>query len=135
MYLLAIDPGSTHSGWVELLDGRIFSHGKHENPTVLLRLKMAAYDEVRIERVVLRGKAGNDLRDTCEWAGRFAQASADSGNGPARLVPRSAVHGFYGTVNDSEVIREVKRRYPFDLTGITKDQWQALALALMKFDP
>lgn len=135
MYLFAIDPGPQESGWIELLDGRILAHGKSCNNEVLRRLCMAAWDEVRIERVVLRGKAGNDLRTTCEWVGRFDQASADSGNGPARLVPRSAVHGFYGTVNDSEVIREVKRRYPFDLAGITKDQWQALALALMEFDP
>lgn len=124
--ILAIDPGDKQSGIVELLGLFVCESAKVDNEAILSTLDARLYDHVVIERVVLRGKAGNTLRDTIEWVGRFQEA-ATRNQMPVTLLTRSKVLGFWGAGNDSEIIKAMKKS---GYTGLRRDEWQALALGL-----
>jgi hypothetical protein len=76
--ILAIDPGTTQSGWV-LYDGeRVHSSGVHENNELLEWLKTDKdlhLVDLAIEMIASYGMAvGREVFETCVWIGRFQQA-------------------------------------------------------------
>jgi hypothetical protein len=86
--ILAIDPGTTHSGWV-IYDGSApVGCGVEENHEVLHMLARHV-GPVAIERIVSYGMAiGQETIDTIEWIGRFWQTA---GPDRTRLIPRKEV--------------------------------------------
>lgn len=114
------------SGFVELSGALVANSGKIPNDEILDMIDAMLFDQVVIERIVLRGRAGNNLRDTCEWVGRFAEAVRRN-QMPVTLVARSKVLGHFDACNDSEIIKRMKAG---GYTGLRRDEWQALALGL-----
>lgn len=85
--LLAIDPGTTHSGWVLMNNGIPTSSGECANEEVFHLMQYAGV--VAIERVVSYGMAiGNETILTVEWIGRFYQAALPR---KVHLIPRKDI--------------------------------------------
>ena len=80
MNILAIDPGTTHSGWC-LIDTETFKpleFGKDNNAFVLKKIYEHKPCDVVIERLVSYGqRIGNEVLMTCEWVGRFTMYALD----------------------------------------------------------
>lgn len=88
--ILAIDPGTTQSGWVLLAHGRVADCGVDDNDTVLHRLHGSMADRLAIEMIASYGMAvGREVFQTCVWIGRFQQAWRDPE--AVRLVYRQEV--------------------------------------------
>lgn len=95
MNILAIDPGSTHSGWV-IMDGWTYKpiyYGK--TPNELMKTVFKEYcsplacDYVVIERIASYGMAvGRDVFDTCEWIGRFTELAKQNNCGAVEYITR-----------------------------------------------
>lgn len=78
MKVLALDPGDTYTGYcfIDRETLRPIRFGKEPNHIVLLLVQLEAYDFLVIERVASYGMAvGKHVFETCEWVGRFSQAS------------------------------------------------------------
>ena len=78
MKVLALDPGDTYTGYcfIDQETLRPIRFGKEANHIVLLMVQLEAYDFLVIERVASYGMAvGKHVFETCEWVGRFSQAS------------------------------------------------------------
>lgn len=150
--ILAIDPGSTQSGWVVLADGRPVKHGKSPNEQLLRALRRGAgVDVVVVETIEPRYglQMGWSTLDTARWSGRFQEAAQPL---PVVLLKRSEILRHLGVVTsprkgekrvsaDSGVRLALTDRFggpsaigrkaaPGPLYGISKDAWSALALAV-----
>ena len=81
--ILALDPGTTETGWV-IFDGtRVVASGIDPNEHVLNRIARKpqpamicwAFDSIAIEMIASYGMAvGREVFETCVWIGRFQQA-------------------------------------------------------------
>lgn len=138
--ILAIDPGTTQSGWV-LFDGRrVHESGTSPNHDVLRMVQASNDDVLAVERFEARGMSiGDDSIETMIWTGRFVQAwrSPES----VLLVKRSAVKSHLcGTqkAKDSNIrqacIDQVGapgvKASPGPTYGVTSHAWQALGVAV-----
>ena len=144
-YLLAVDPGTTHSAYVVLRDGKPMSGHKVANADMLDVVKHSTLPLV-IESVASYGKpVGAETFETVLWYGRFVQAHVHSNTLPVMLLRRPDVklrlcHTTRG-VTDA-VIRRVMldefggkaaigtKKQPGVLYGFSRDAWQALALGV-----
>jgi hypothetical protein len=88
--ILAIDPGTTHSGWVLIRNGNPFAYSAAmENTEVLTMLRANQLIPVAIEMIASYGMpVGAEVFDTCVWIGRMTEAA---GNGRVRQVFRKDV--------------------------------------------
>ena len=78
MRVLALDPGDTQTGYcfIDAETLRPIRFGKEDNQSVLLLVQLEAYDLLVSERVASYGMAvGRSVFETCEWVGRYTQAS------------------------------------------------------------
>lgn len=77
--LLAIDPGTTESGWVVLADdGSITYSGVESNAEILKRAETWG-GGLAIEMIASYGMpVGKEVFETCVWIGRFVQAYESS---------------------------------------------------------
>jgi hypothetical protein len=141
--LLAIDPGTTHSGWVSMLGGQVQASGYIENGELLSVLD-AHQGPVAIERFEARGMPiGDESVVTILWTGRFIEAA---GHNTVRLVKRSEVKSYLcGSQRakdpnvrqalidrwggKAEAIGTVKKKGP--LYGVKSHAWAALAVAIV----
>lgn len=141
--LLAIDPGTTHSGWVLMRNGNPWNSGVSDNREVVEMIIGTTVIPVAIERVVSYGMAiGAETIETIEWVGRFHQAA---GWDRCRLIPRKEVCKHVcndGRAKDpnirqalidrwggkAEAIGNVKR--PGPLYGVKSHAWAALGVAI-----
>jgi hypothetical protein len=83
MILLAIDPGTTESGWV-LFDGaNVIDSGVSGNHAICIKLERLTYndswavrpDKLAIEMIASYGMpVGAEVFETCVWIGRFIEA-------------------------------------------------------------
>jgi hypothetical protein len=141
--VLAIDPGSARSAWLQYdgtLPGRF---GIATNDVLVRALRTGGLpDVVVIEKVESYGMAvGAEVFDTVLWAGRFAEAAHRV---PVVLLPRRAVK--LALCGDSRAkdanIRQAlidrfggsaavgRKAAPGPLYGISRDVWSALAIAV-----
>lgn len=145
MSLLAIDPGTTESGWVILDDhDKIRDSGIYTNDdTIHLMTGGFAYepfDAVAIERFEARGMPlSDDSVETVLWTGRFIQAMIACGEPPI-LVKRSAVKLYLcgtTTAKDPNVRAALidifgpkgVKASPGGTYGVSKHAWAALGVA------
>lgn len=140
--LLAIDPGTTHSGWVFTRGGRPYESGVSENGEVIDILRTSV-DPVAIEMIASYGMAvGKEVFETCLWIGRFMQAA---GPERVRLVyrkdvklhlcgsPRAKDANIRQALIDrwggkAEAVGTIKK--PGPLYGVKSHAWAALAVAV-----
>jgi len=148
--ILAIDPGSSQSGWVVLDDGQPGPFGISANALLLDLLRihdvgpLPPFDELVIEQIKHMGTGmpvGAEVFETVFWSGRFAEAAHPTplgriGNmairvhlcGSARAKDpnvRQALIDRYG--GESAIGRKAT---PGPLYGITSHVWAALAVAV-----
>lgn len=145
--ILAIDPGTTESGWVQLANGQPAASGKTENGALLEMVgECLAFDMLAIEMVASYGMAvGEEVFRTVWWTGRFAEAWWAGGNGLPREIKRKAVclHLCNSPrANDSNVRQALIDRWggkaaaignaraPGPLHAVKGDAWQALGVAV-----
>jgi hypothetical protein len=142
--ILAIDPGTTESGWC-LFDGaRVLDSGVHGNPALLSRLWdsrfLAEPGTLAIEMMRARGMpVSNDEMRTLVWIGRFQQAWCDPE--AVRLVYRGDVKMHVcGNMkaNDSNIRAGLiellgppgKKAAPGPTYGVASHAWAALGVAV-----
>ena len=146
MRVLALDPGDTQTGYcfIDTDTLRPLRFGKEDNQNVLLLVQMETYDLLVSERVASYGMAvGRNVFETCEWVGRYTQAShapvayiyrqeeklhichdsrAKDSNIRRALIDRFAQH-------DLKNGRGTKKR-PDWFYGFRKDVWAAYAAGI-----
>ena len=147
MNLIAIDPGTTRSAYVEMAPGgEIKRWGIDENDAVKYILNHGAFGihYLAVEMVASYGKpVGKEVFQTCLWIGRFVEAH---GRKPFTLIERPDVklHLCHSRskVTDGVIRQRIidiyggkeaaigKKARPGPLYGIKADVWQALALAI-----
>lgn len=72
--ILAIDPGTTESGWCLYDGGRVVMSGVEQNDDMLYRIGESVADALAIEMVASYGMAvGREVFETVWWTGRFTQ--------------------------------------------------------------
>ena len=142
--ILAIDPGTTHSGWVTMSGGRVLQSGVMENGEMLCVCREAVSHSLAIEMIASYGMAvGAEVFGTCVWIGRFMQAYRAPHE--VKLIPRMAVKmhlcgtprakdanirqaliDLYG--GKAEAIGNAKK--PGPLYGVKSHAWAALGVAI-----
>lgn len=152
--ILAIDPGPTHSGYVQFNGAIVIDAGKLPNHEMLEEVRMwpvfgpaAAY--IAIEMVASFGMAvGKEVFETVRWIGRFQQASAKPDDvlliyrhdvkmhlcKSARAKDsniRQALIDRFGPGKDQAIGRKSS---PGPLYGVSGDAWSALAVAVTARD-
>lgn len=143
--ILAIDPGTTHSGVVWLIDGQVSDSGVFENDDVLSLVPGWGGGYAAIEMIASYGMAvGKEVFETCVWIGRFKERLAVNGY-DTRLVyrkdvklhlcgsPRAKDANVRQALIDrwggkAEAIGNVKK--PGPLYGVKSHAWQALGVAV-----
>jgi hypothetical protein len=151
--ILAIDPGSERSAWLQLVDGAPAWFGHDANDIVLSSLRdgfpkavAGGIDVVVVEQVESYGMAvGREVFETVWWAGRFTEAAQPL---PVVQLPRRAVK--LAICHDSRArdaniraalldrfggsVAKGTKRSPGPLYGIAGDVWSALAIAVTYAD-
>ena len=156
MLILAIDPGSTQSGWLtyDSVAERPVAHGKADNEELLAKIRRLygegppdPVDVVVIEWTAPRGMpASAELFETMWWAGRFAEAASAfrvervnrlkvkqhlTGQNHAKDANvRAALIDRFGGIGGKAAAIGVKAS-PGPLHGIANDAWSALAVAVV----
>ncbi len=141
--ILAIDPGSAQSAWLQYDGSSPGSFGITANEVLAKALRSGGLpDVVVIEKIESYGMAvGAEVFDTVWWAGRFAEAASRV---PVVMLPRRAVK--LALCGDSRAkdanIRQAlidrfggsaavgRKAAPGPLYGISRDVWSALAIAV-----
>jgi hypothetical protein len=137
--ILAIDPGTHESGFCLYDEGRVVSAGVMDNHDLLKIVADDRSDVLAIEKVVSYGRAvGQEVFDTCEWAGRFRQVwgAPDETLSVTRLQVKKAL-GLAGSADDAKVnarLREVvgekgTKGNPGPTYGVKSHAWAALGVA------
>lgn len=76
--ILAVDPGTTESGFVRYERGRVIDSGVVENGLMLALIQTSRADVLALEMVASYGMAvGREVFETVRWIGRFQQAWRD----------------------------------------------------------
>lgn len=151
MKVFAIDPGNEQSAYCIMDDEyRLYEFAKLPNNDMLKLLfeKLPETDEVVIERVASYGLAvGREVFETCEWIGRYTQAST----APVEYVFRKDEKVYLCNdmrAKDSNIRQALIDRFAkFDFKngrgtksnpdvfyGVSKDIWAAIAVATTFFD-
>ena len=146
MTIIAIDPGTTESGFVEWTPGATYSvtgirpyfRESISNLELLSRIKTEKGDKIlAIERIAPHYKpVGCETLETCEWVGRFQEAH----KGRTLLIYCRDVrihHTTRGNAKDGEVSLALRDKYgnkgtkkhPGFFAGCSSHAWQAFALA------
>lgn len=141
--ILAIDPGTAHSGVVTLLDRAVTFHAILPNAEVLTLVRETPAPIVACEWIASYGMAvGQETFDTCRWVGRFEQVRLPRefvsvfrkdvklhvcNNGRAKDANvRQALIDLWG--GKAQAIGTAK--HPGPLHGIKSHEWQALGVAV-----
>lgn len=143
MSLLAIDPGTTESGFCCMIDGRISHSGVAENKTMLSIIEKHEGD-LAIEMIASYGMAvGKEVFETCVWIGRFTQASKSPDS--VKYIYRKDVKlKLCGTTKAKDTnVRQAlidliglpgTKKNPGPTYGVKSHAWPALAVAVVASD-
>jgi hypothetical protein len=148
--ILAIDPGTTESGFIEWGGKEIGRKGKIAN-TELLKICRETSSDAVIEEINPY-TMGKSTRDTILWSGRFQEAVEFRG-GSVWYIPRRDVREHLcdnagSKITDSVITAALVDRFAYGqknfgkgnkaapgfFYGFKKDVWQAFALAVVFID-
>lgn len=139
--ILAIDPGTTQSGWVRFDGRRVLESGVLGNSYLLARIAASVDDVLAIEQIEAMGMAvGRETFETVHWSGRFHQAWRQP-DSVRRVTRRQVKLGLCGSMRAKDPnIRQalidmlgepgVKAR-PGPTYGVVSHAWAALAVAVI----
>jgi hypothetical protein len=147
MRILAVDPGTTYSGWC-VWDGAVHAFGVDANAEVLAMLSANTQgaDVVALEMVASYGMpVGAEVFRTVWWTGRFAEAwIRHRGEHPIEVFRKEVKlhHCLNARAKDANVRQALIDRLgpkgtksePGPTYGITSHVWPALAVALYVAD-
>lgn len=138
--IFAIDPGTTHSGWVLFDTARVIDSGVHDNHDVLRWVQAGqGADTLAIEMVASYGMpVGREVFETVRWIGRFQQAWRNPD--AVRLVYRQDVKLHLcktAKAKDANIRQALIDRYghpgtkktPGPTYGVSSHAWAALGVA------
>jgi hypothetical protein len=146
--ILAIDPGTTQSGWVRFCNQHVIDSGVWANDDMLEIVAMHGYDDIAIEMIASYGMAvGREVFETCVWIGRFVQAAKNPS--AVKLVyrrdvklhlcgtskakdpnVRQAVLDLFPRLGGGKTPQIGTKGQPGPLYGVTSHAWPALAVAI-----
>lgn len=139
--ILAIDPGSTESGWVLYRSGVVVDSGIAENDDMLPWIRHGqGADVFAIEMAESFGqKVWSQVFTTVRWTGRFQQAWREPG--AAQLITRSQVklHLCGKRAANDTMVRQAlleaigergTKAKPGPTYGVKSHAWAALAVAV-----
>lgn len=142
MRVLAIDPGTTISGYV-LFDGTVLDAGVIDNTVLIDRLHtFEDVDMLAIEMIASYGMAvGKEVFETCVMIGRFIERWKILKNLPCDLIYRRDVKlNLCGSVRakDANIRQSLidllgkpgTKKQPGPTFGVTSHAWSALAVAV-----
>ena len=152
--IFAIDPGNICSGYVIWNGAKILEFGKIPNEELLEKVFYYASTQSNykfiIENVASYGMSvGQEVFSTCIWIGRYFQKIIDNTvfvHKPFLVFRREVKLHLCGSnrAKDTNIIQALKDRFEPDLQpkkrpigilrGLTKDCWQAFALAVTYYD-
>jgi len=119
--ILAIDPGTTKSGWVFMVNGKPVDHGWFDNEKIYTLLKMYQCVVV-IEDVGHYGMpVGRDVFETIRWTGRFDYLATEICKLELVYMKRADVKlhlCFSPRANDSTVRQAIIDKYGGDRIAI-----------------
>lgn len=128
--VLAIDPGSTVSAYIEWDGTNIYNKAIDPNEDVLVFIKKSDASILLVEQITCYGMVvGQSIFDTVFWSGRFAQAWEETGK-DTMLIARPEIKNHHcGTVtaNDSKIRSTLILKY--GKLPIKSHLWSALAVA------
>lgn len=140
---LAIDPGTTESGWCAFVGGEVSASGVMANAELLHALPIYAAGEpwtLAIEMIASYGMpVGREVFETCVWIGRFMQAWHDPS--AVRLVYRRDVklhlcgdpRAKDGNIRQALIDRigpQGTKKAPGPTYGVKSHAWAALGVAV-----
>ncbi len=143
MNVYGIDPGARESAVVTWDGEKIVGAYQAENYKILFALRETSGHVVAIEQIRGYGiVAGDDTFDTCEWAGRFAEAANHC---QVIMLPRKEIkkHLCGNTTTNDKYIRQAlidrigpqgTKKAPGPTFGIAGHLWAALACAITAAD-
>jgi hypothetical protein len=147
MRVLAIDPGPSKSAFVVWDGALIWDKGIRTNDEIITEdIQIIKADLLVIEKVMCYGQAvGQSVLDTCYWTGRFIEQWRLIHKQFYDRIPRMAVKMHLchtSRAKDGNVRQAVIDRLgepgtkhsPGATYGVSKDVWQALALAIYAVD-
>ena len=154
MVIFAIDPGNIESGYavIQMPDFKVVESGKVQNEILLEKLyPLKGVDRVAIEMIASYGMpVGKDVFETCVWIGRFVQVLHEEGIEADFIYRREEKLCLCGSpkAKDSNVKQALIDRYakhdfrtgkgvkanPDAFYGVSKDAWQAIAVAVTRFE-
>lgn len=141
MTLLALDPGTTETGFCVFDAGRIRDSGVLENGQALKFLRTALFDHLAIEWIESFGMpVGREVFETVRWIGRFQQAWGDPD--AVLFVPRREVKlALCGSARAKDAnVRQAlldrlgpqgTKKAPGPTYGVKSHAWSALAVAVV----
>lgn len=146
--ILAIDPGTTESGYV-LYDGsRVHESGVLQNADMLTRVQQWPAHRLAIEMIASYGMAvGREVFETCVWIGRFQQSWRDPeavelvyrkdvklhlcGTSRAKDANiRQALLDLFPSAGGGKTPQIGTKAQPGPLYGVSSHAWPALGVAI-----
>ena len=136
--ILALDPGTTHTAFVQFDQQKIVDHGHLPNAEIRQILIGREYDRVACEMIASYGMAvGASTFETCVWIGRFIEVARVD----VELIFRKDIKLFLcGTMRAKDAnIRQAlidrigpqgTKAQPGPTYGIKSHSWAALAVAV-----
>ena len=141
MRVLAIDPGTTQSGWVVYEDGVVESSGVDDNYEIRgwLRRWLSTDDSLALEMIASYGMVvGKEVFETCVWIGRFQEAWCNQK--VSKVYRRDVKLHLCGSVRakDANIRRALidklgpqgTKKEPGPTYGVKSHAWAALAVAV-----
>ena len=139
--ILAIDPGTTESGWVVYEAGKVCNSGVWPNEQLLAELPRTPSSQLlAVEMIASYGMAvGKDVFETCVWIGRFKQAWFAPDD--VKLVYRGQVKQLLcksARAKDANIRQALidmlgapgTKKAPGGTYGVKSHAWAALAVAV-----
>lgn len=143
MRYIGIDPGSTESGVVVWLNGKVGMSAVMPNEELRQRLagnaRIAMPSTLAIEMFSVASTCGIEVFESCRWVGVFQATWGD--RHPHRLVVRKEIYHelLGGSVGKDTLVRQAliarigpigTKTKPGPLFGVVSHEWQALAVAV-----
>jgi hypothetical protein len=148
MLMLAVDPGTTQSGWCLLDHGRVRDCGVSANHDVAQMIDAGGFDSLAIEMIASYGMAvGREVFETCVWIGRFIECFRDPDavrlvyrrdvklhlcGSPKAKDPniRQALLDMFPRTGGGKTPQIGTKSQPGPLYGVSSHAWAALAVAV-----